>query len=49
MLTSTWRSGLIRDVYHDFNQLTLAITLSALFGSEMSGMQAEEVTGACVC
>jgi cytochrome P450 len=29
-----WRHGVIRDVYGDFNQLTLSITMQALFGGE---------------
>ena len=30
---SRWRQGAIRDVYSDFNELTLQITLTALFGA----------------
>lgn len=40
-----WRPGAVRNVYSDFNELTLQITLNALFGSEdMSSVTALEVT-----
>lgn len=41
-----WRPGAVRDVYSDFNELTLRITLSALFGSSenLSSSAAKEVT-----
>jgi cytochrome P450 len=43
---SRWRPGAVRDVYSDFNELTLRITLSALFGSseDLSSIAAKEVT-----
>ncbi len=42
---SRWRPGAVRDVYSDFNELTLRITLSALFGSEdLTSSAAKEVT-----
>jgi len=42
---SRWRPGAVRDVYSDFNELTLRITLSALFGSseDLSSSAAKEV------
>lgn len=42
---SRWRPGAIRDVYADFNELTLRITLSAIFGSDdLTSSSAKEVT-----
>jgi cytochrome P450 len=43
---SRWRPGAVRDVYADFNELTLRITLSALFGGseDLSSSAAKEVT-----
>jgi len=43
-----WRDGAVRDVYADFNELTLRITLNALFGADMGAAEALEVTGAMV-
>lgn len=41
---SRWRPGAVRDVYSDFNELTLRITLSALFGEDsLSSSVAKEV------
>jgi cytochrome P450 len=39
-----WRPGAIRDVYADFNELTLRITLSALFGADVDSTAASNVT-----
>lgn len=38
MLGSVWapETGKARDIYEDFNQLTLDITLAALFGTELA-------------
>ncbi|EFN57207.1 hypothetical protein CHLNCDRAFT_51282 [Chlorella variabilis] len=36
MLRASWRDGFCRDLYADFNSLTLAITLEALFGARMA-------------
>jgi len=40
-----WRDGTVRDVYADFNELTLRITLTALFGADIDSASAKEVTG----
>lgn len=41
MLSSVWAPevGKARDIYADFNQLTLDITLSALFGTELASSE----------
>lgn len=44
-----WREGAVRDVYTDFNELTLRITLTALFGADMDSSAAREVTGMHIC
>lgn len=45
MSSQKWRDSGIRDIYKDFNQLTLIIVLEALFGSKISesGGMADEV------
>jgi len=40
-----WRQGGRRDVYADFNDLTLRITVDALFGSTVDSRQARRVAG----
>lgn len=40
MLAEVWSQGGVRDVYADFNELTLNITTNALFGVDMSSSQA---------
>jgi hypothetical protein len=50
MLRASWRSGAVRDVYPDFNRLTLRITLEALFGAQLAGEAAgRDITGAAGC
>lgn len=34
MVENTWRTGGVRDVYADFNELTMEIVASALFGAD---------------
>ena len=45
MLGGVWSEGGIRDVYADFNELTLNITTIALFGVDMSSRQALGISG----
>ncbi len=45
MLDRMWRQGGRRDVYADFNDLTLRITVDALFGSTVDSRQARRVAG----
>ncbi|DBA77753.1 TPA: hypothetical protein ACH3X2_008443 [Trebouxia sp. C0005] len=40
MLAEVWSQSGVRDVYADFNELTLNITTNALFGVDMSSSQA---------
>ena len=47
MLMHTWSKGGVRDVYADFNELTLDITTNALFGVDMSSSQAAGISGEC--
>lgn len=42
----TWRAGGRRDVYADFNGLTLQITVGALFGTAVDRQQSRRVSGA---
>lgn len=42
----TWAAGGEREVYADFNALTLRIVTDALFGSETSSPDSRAVTGA---
>lgn len=44
MLSSVWVSGGIRDVYADYNDLTLSITTNALFGVDMSSSQSAGIS-----
>lgn len=46
MLDGPWRGGGRRDVYADFNDLTLRIVVSALFGEDVEGAAARELNGA---
>lgn len=43
MLSRAWRCGGRRDVYSDFNDLTLRITVGALFGATVDSQQARRV------
>lgn len=45
MLADVWSTGGVRDVYADFNELTLDITTNALFGVDMSSSQALNISG----
>jgi len=45
-LRRRWRRGGLRDVYADFNELTLEIVASTLFGADMRGAAAGRITGA---
>lgn len=49
MLARAWRQGGRRDVYTDFNDLTLRITVGALFGATVDSRQARRVAGAAAC
>lgn len=44
MLSSVWASGGTRDVYADYNDLTLSITTNALFGVDMSSSQSAGIS-----
>lgn len=46
MLSQEWRFGGRRDVYADFNGLTLAVTVDALFGSAVDRVQSQQVSSA---
>lgn len=45
MLARIWRQDGRRDVYSDFNDLTLRITVGALFGATVDSRQARRVSG----
>lgn len=45
LLAHVWGQGGVRDVYADFNELTLNITTNALFGVDMSSAQAAGISG----
>lgn len=45
LLGHVWAEGGVRDVYADFNELTLTITTNALFGVDVSSRQAAGITG----
>ena len=45
LLADVWAQGGVRDVYADFNELTLNITTNALFGVDMSSSQAAGISG----
>ena len=47
MLAEVWAQDGVRDVYADFNELTLNITTNALFGVDMSSSQAAGISGEC--
>lgn len=53
LVEHTWAQAGVRDVYADFNELTLTITTNALFGVDMSSSQAAGISGAqpasCSC
>lgn len=44
MLDSVWAAGGSRDVYADYNELTLSITTNALFGVNMSSSQSAGIS-----
>lgn len=45
LVTHTWRGSSVREVYADFNDLTLQITTDALFGFKPSNPESKRVTG----
>lgn len=45
MLSKVWTAGEARDVYADYNDLTLDITTNALFGVDMNSSQAAGISG----
>ena len=45
LVTHTWRGSSTREVYADFNDLTLQITTDALFGFKPSNPESNKVTG----
>ena len=46
LLTGPWGKRGTRDVYADFNNLTLGIVADALFGADVRGRRAREINGA---
>ena len=49
MVLRRWRDGTVRDVYAEFNRLTLRVTLEALFGARLAAgdeSAGREITGA---
>ena len=46
LLSKQWSSRSLRDVYADFNDLTLAIVADALFGADVRGEDARAINGA---
>ena len=50
MVLRRWRDGTVRDVYSEFNRLTLRVTLEALFGARLAAgdeSAGREITGGC--
>lgn len=45
MVDEVWRHGEVRDVYADFNRVTLQIVTDALFGFHASTPESQTVTG----
>jgi hypothetical protein len=45
MLATHWQHSGCRDVYKDFNGLTLQITTQALFGDDLPAAEGVKVTG----
>ena len=45
MVAGRWADGAARDVYADYNELTLRVTLGALFGASLEPEQEREITG----
>ena len=46
LLSDEWRTRSIRDVYEDFNNLTLRVVAEALFGADVRGARAMEINAA---
>ncbi len=44
----TTPTGAIRDVYADFNTLTLRVVLQSLFGASMQAHESHSITSMCV-
>jgi cytochrome P450 len=47
MVEKNWRAGGVRDVYADFNELTMEIVASALFGAD-EGSESMAQVGAAI-
>ena len=45
MMQTRWRPGAQRDIYADFNALTLDVTTRALFGSNLQASDSRQITG----
>ena len=45
MMQTRWRPGAQRDIYADFNALTLDVTTRALFGSNLPASESRQITG----
>lgn len=43
MVDKVWRTGGVRDVYADFNELTMEIVASALFGASEASEEMAQV------
>ncbi len=46
LVSQTWQGSRERDVYADFNALSLQITMEALFGVDLPAREGRQVTGA---
>ena len=46
LLTNKWHVRTLRDVYSDFNDLTLTIVADALFGADVTGKSGAKITSA---
>ena len=46
LLRTKWSTRQLRDVYADFNDLTLSIVADALFGADVRGARASQINGA---
>ena len=45
MMDRTWRQGGRREMYSDFNELALRITVGALFGATVESSRARQIKG----
>ena len=46
LLSNEWKTRSVRDVYEDFNTLTLRVVADALFGADVRGARAMEINAA---